>query len=86
MSSFLLIYAPAGGACSSSALADAAKPASPWISEGIIIFVAFPSATFCMTVKVGDKIITSQYAGSKVTLEDVEYLIVRQSDILAIVE
>ena len=39
-----------------------------------------------MTVKVGDKVITSQYAGTKVTLEDVEYIIVKQSDILAIVE
>ena len=39
-----------------------------------------------MTVKPGDKVITSQYAGSKVTLENVEYIVVRQSDILAIVE
>ena len=39
-----------------------------------------------MTVKAGDKVITDKYAGSKITLDDVEYLIVRQSDILAIVE
>ena len=39
-----------------------------------------------MSVKVGDKVITSQYAGSKVTLEDTEYVVVRQNDILAIVE
>ena len=39
-----------------------------------------------MNVKVGDKVITSQYAGSKVTLESIEYLVVRQNDILAIVE
>ena len=39
-----------------------------------------------MTVKIGDRVITSQYAGSKVTLENVEYIVVRQSDILAIVE
>ena len=39
-----------------------------------------------MNVKVGDKVITSQYAGTKVTLEDVEYVVVRQNDILAIVE
>ena len=38
------------------------------------------------TVKVGDKVITNQYAGNKVTLEDEEYIIVRQSEILAIVE
>ena len=39
-----------------------------------------------MTVKPGDKVITSQYAGTKVTLEDEEYIIVKQGDILAIVE
>ena len=39
-----------------------------------------------MTVKPGDKVITSQYAGTKVTLEDVEYVVVRQNDILAIVD
>ena len=39
-----------------------------------------------MTVKAGDKVIINQYAGSKVTLENVEYVIVRQNDILAIVE
>ena len=39
-----------------------------------------------MTVKPGDKVITSQYAGTKVTLEDVEYVVVRQGDILAVVE
>ena len=39
-----------------------------------------------MTVKPGDKVITSQYSGTKVTLEEVEYVVVRQNDILAIVE
>ena len=39
-----------------------------------------------MTVKPGDKVITSQYAGTKVTLEEVEYVVVRQNDILAIVD
>ena len=39
-----------------------------------------------MAVKVGDKVIIDKFAGSKVTLEDVEYIVVRQSDILAIVE
>ena len=42
--------------------------------------------TVTMTVKAGDKVITDKYAGSKITLDDVEYLIVRQNDILAIVE
>ena len=39
-----------------------------------------------MTVKVGDHVITSKYAGTEVKLDDEEYVVVRQSDILAIVE
>ena len=39
-----------------------------------------------MTVKIGDKVIVSKYAGTEVKLEDVEYIIVKQGDILAIVE
>lgn len=39
-----------------------------------------------MNVKVGDKVITSKYAGTEVKLDDEEYVVVRQSDILAIVE
>ncbi len=39
-----------------------------------------------MTVKVGDKVITSKYAGTEVKIDGEEYTIVRQSDILAIVE
>lgn len=39
-----------------------------------------------MLVKEGDKVITSQYAGSNVKLDGEEYLIVKQNDILAIVE
>ena len=39
-----------------------------------------------MTVKVGDKVITSKYSGTEVKVDDVEYTIVRQGDILAIVE
>ena len=39
-----------------------------------------------MTVKVGDKVITSKYAGTEVKCDGVEYNIVKQNDILAIVE
>ncbi|MBE7005245.1 MAG: co-chaperone GroES [Ruminococcaceae bacterium] len=39
-----------------------------------------------MTVKPGDKVITSKYSGTEVKVDDVEYTIVRQNDILAIVE
>ena len=39
-----------------------------------------------MEVKVGDKVLISQYAGTKVKLDGKENIIVRQSDILAVVE
>ncbi len=39
-----------------------------------------------MEVKVGDTIIFSKYAGTEVKLDNEEYIIVKQSDILAIVE
>ncbi len=39
-----------------------------------------------MQVKVGDKVIYSKYAGTEVTLDKEEYVIVRQGDILAIGE
>ena len=39
-----------------------------------------------MTVKVGDKVIKSKYEGTEVKCDGVEYNIVRQSDILAVVE
>ncbi len=39
-----------------------------------------------MYVKVGDRVIVSKYAGNEVKLDGEEYSIVRQSDILAIVE
>ena len=41
---------------------------------------------FVPVAKPGDKVITSQYAGTKVNLEDEEFVVVRQNDILAIVE
>ena len=39
-----------------------------------------------MTVKVGDHVITSKYSGTEVKCDGIEYSIVRQSDILAVVE
>ena len=39
-----------------------------------------------MQVKAGDKVIYSKYAGNEVKMDDEEYIIVRQNDILAIVE
>ncbi len=39
-----------------------------------------------MNVKVGQKVIFSKYAGTEVKLDNQEYIIVRQNDILAVVE
>ncbi len=39
-----------------------------------------------MQVKVGDKVIYSKYAGTEVSLNKEDYVIVKQNDILAIVE
>ena len=39
-----------------------------------------------MQVKVGDKVITSKYSGTEVKIDGEDLIIVRQNDILAIVE
>ena len=39
-----------------------------------------------MQVKVGDKVVYSKYSGTEIEIEDEKYLIVKQSDILAIIE
>lgn len=38
-----------------------------------------------MTVKIGDTILFGKYAGTELTVEGTEYLIMRESDILAVV-
>ena len=39
-----------------------------------------------MEVKVGDNVIYSKYAGTDVKIEEDEFIIVKQSDILAVIE
>ena len=39
-----------------------------------------------MQVKAGDKVVTSKYSGTEIKIDGEEYIIVRQKDILAIVE
>ena len=39
-----------------------------------------------MEVKTGDKVIYSKYAGTEVKLEDEKFIIVKQNDILAVIE
>ena len=39
-----------------------------------------------MQVKVGDKVIYSKYSGTEVEVEDEKYVVVKQNDILAVIE
>ena len=39
-----------------------------------------------MEVKVGDKVIYSMYSGTEVQLDDETYIVVKQNDIVAIIE
>ena len=39
-----------------------------------------------MELSVGQKVLISKYAGTEITLDDVEYTILKQSDFLAVVE
>ena len=39
-----------------------------------------------MQVKPGDKVIYSKYAGTEAKLDDEEYIVVKQNDILAVIE
>ncbi|WP_291319437.1 co-chaperone GroES [Desulfonatronospira sp.] len=39
-----------------------------------------------MTVKSGDKVLFNKYAGTEVKIDDVEHLVMREDDILAIIE
>jgi chaperonin GroES len=39
-----------------------------------------------MTVKAGDTVLYGKYSGTEVTLDDTEYMIMRESDILGIIQ
>ena len=68
-------------------LAGAAKE-KPQVAEVVAVGPGIPEGEHkvIMEVKVGDKVITSKYAGTEVKMDGAEYTIVKQSDILAIVK
>ena len=68
-------------------LAGAAKE-KPQVAEVVAVGPGIPEGEHkvVMEVKVGDKVITSKYTGTEVKVDGEEYIIVRQNDILAIVE
>ncbi len=53
--------------------------------KGTVIAVGNGTKEVTMTVKVGDTVLFGKYAGTELVLEDTEYLIMREADILAIV-
>ena len=52
--------------------------------RGTIIAVGSGTKKQPMTVKAGDTVLYGKYAGTEITVNDVEYLIMRESDIFAI--
>ena len=66
----------------------AAAKEKPQVAEVVAVGPGIPEGEHkvVMEVKVGDKVITSKYAGTEVKMDGEEYTIVKQSDILAIVE
>ena len=53
--------------------------------RGKVIAVGGGTKDEPLTVKVGDAILYGKYAGTEITVEDNEYLIMRESDIFAII-
>lgn len=53
--------------------------------EGTVVAVGPGKKDEPMEVKVGDKVIFGKYAGTEVTVGEESYLMVKQSDILAII-
>ena len=70
-------------------LLTAAAQEKPQVAEVMAIGpgkVTDNGAIAPMTVKVGDKVIASKYAGTTVKLDGVEYTILSEDDILAVVD
>ncbi len=53
--------------------------------RGEVIAIGTGKVDEPLTVKVGDKVLYGKYAGTELTIEGDDYLIMRESDILAVV-
>ena len=53
--------------------------------QGVIVAVGTGKKDEPMTVKVGDKVLYGKYAGTEITHNGTEYLIMRESDIFAVI-
>lgn len=63
-------------------LPDSAKEKQ---QKGTVVAVGKGTKDEPMTVKVGDTVLYGKYSGTELVIENTEYLIMRESDILAIV-
>ena len=59
----------------------------PQVAEVVAVGPGIPTGEnqVIMDVKIGDKVLLNKYAGTEVKVDGIEYTIVRQSDILALV-
>jgi chaperonin GroES len=53
--------------------------------KGTVVAVGSGKKDEPLTVKEGDKVLYGKYAGTEINIEDKEYLIMRESDIYAII-
>ena len=53
--------------------------------KGVVIAVGNGKKDEPMTLKVGDKVLYGKYAGTEINVEGVDYLIMRESDIYAVI-
>ncbi len=53
--------------------------------QGTVVAIGAGKKDEPITVKVGDKVLYGKYAGTEVTYEGKEYLIMRESDIYAVI-
>lgn len=53
--------------------------------QGVIMAVGSGKIDEPMTVKVGDKVLYGKYSGTEITVSGKEYLIMRESDIYAVI-
>ena len=73
---------------SSGIILSASSQEKPQIAEVIAVGPGgvVDGKEVVMQVKVGDKVITSKYSGTEVKIDGEELIVVRQNDILAVVE
>ena len=55
-------------------------------AEGEVVAVGSGEKVLKLNLKVGDKVVYSQYGGSEFKLDDVEYKILGEDDVLAVLE